>query len=116
MSLFAGTEFYQPPRCDRCGILEEDCECPPEVVQPVWKDPATQTAAIRVEKRNRGKRVTVVRGLPAADNDLASLLKRLKEACGSGGTLQEDAIEIQGDCRDRVGKVLQEMKYRTRSG
>ena len=47
-----------------------------------------------------GKTVTVVRGLPMDDAALAALAKRLKAACGTGGTVKEGAIELQGDHRD----------------
>ena len=49
-----------------------------------------------------GKAVTVVRGLALPPADLAALGKRLKTACGSGGTVKDGVVEIQGDHRDRV--------------
>ncbi len=65
-----------------------------------------------VEKRARGKLVTVVRGLAAADNDLAALLTQLKSACGAGGTAKEDLLEVQGDHRARIAGLLAEIGYR----
>jgi translation initiation factor 1 len=59
----------------------------------------------RDKSGRRGKVVTVVRGLAAADLDAtASDLKRL---CGSGGTVKDGAIELQGDHRDKVAARLQ---------
>ncbi|MGD9856227.1 MAG: translation initiation factor [Planctomycetaceae bacterium] len=112
MRLFEGTKFDRPPRCEVCGELEAECACPP--LQPVCKPPQEQTARIDVEKRKRGKHVTVIRGLAAADNDLPTLLTTLKSQCGAGGTLRDDEIEIQGDQRDRVRAVLQQFGYRVR--
>ena len=113
--LFAGTPFDRPPRCERCGQLEEDCQCPPpEPEPPQWKDPAKQTARLAVEKRSRGKVVTVVRGLAAEDNDLTALLTDLKAACGAGGAVKDDLLEIQGRHLDRVRQLLEERGYRTR--
>jgi translation initiation factor 1 len=112
MRLFAGTPFDRPPRCERCGELEADCACPPAV--PPRLDPAKQTARIAVEKRSKGKIVTVVRGLSAEGNDLPALLGKLKSACGAGGTLKEDELEIQGSHLDRIRELLMAIGYRVR--
>ena len=112
MRLFEGTEFDRPPRCEVCGELEEQCSCPP--AEAVRVPAGKQTARIAVEKRKRGKRVTVVRGLAAEDNDLPALLTTLKSQCGAGGTLKGDEIEIQGDQRERVADVLRQIGYRVR--
>ena len=110
MRLFEGTPFDIPPRCERCGELEGDCKCPPP--PPTFTPPSKQTAKLLVEKRKRGKIVTVIRGLPAAENDLPALLTRLKDACGAGGTVSGDLLEIQGNQLERVRQVLIEMGYR----
>jgi len=112
MRLFEGTEFDRPPRCERCGELEEDCTCPPE--PPPRIDPEKQTARIAVEKRKKGKLVTVIRGLPAEGNDLPGLLTKLKSNCGAGGTLKDDELEIQGNNLDRVRDELKKIGYRVK--
>ena len=84
MRLFEGTPFDRPPKCDVCGELEADCNCQPE---PFRIPPEKQTARIAVEKRKRGKVVTVIRGLPEVGNDLPVLLTQLKSTCGAGGAL-----------------------------
>jgi len=114
MSIFAGTEFYQAPKCDRCGQLETECDCPPLEVNRVFVDPEKQTARIGKEKRKKGKTVTVIRGLAADDNDLRELLKRLKNECGAGGCVEEDTIVVQGDHRPRIEEVLKKIGYRTK--
>jgi translation initiation factor 1 len=48
----------------------------------------------------------VVRGVPLGDAELAVLAKALKAACGSGGTLKEGVIEIQGEHRDKLVALL----------
>ena len=113
--LFAGTPFDMPPRCERCGELESDCGCPsaPPATLPRTA-PEKQTARLSVEKRKKGKRVTVIRGLPAEGNDLSALLGRLKNACGAGGAIQEDWLEIQGEHLERVRQVLAEIGYRVK--
>jgi translation initiation factor 1 len=111
--LFAGTEFYQPAKCERCGKLEENCQCAPAPMLRI--PPEKQTAKLSIEKRSKGKAVTVVRGLPAEGNDLPELLTQLKTQCGAGGALKDDALEIQGKHLERVGDVLSQMGYRVKS-
>jgi translation initiation factor 1 len=57
-------------------------------------------------KGRGGKGVTVVRGLGLADAELAALGKKLKAACGVGGTAKDGVVELQGDHRDRVMALL----------
>lgn len=54
-----------------------------------------------------GKAVTVVRGLVLPADELVALAKRLKASCGSGGTVKDGVIEVQGDHRDRIVEALQ---------
>jgi translation initiation factor 1 len=112
MRLFAGTKFDRPPKCDRCGKLETECECPKLATKLI--PPDGQVARLSLEKRKKGKIVTVVRGLSADGNDLTALLSRLKSQCGAGGTLQEDSLEIQGDHLERIGDTLRELGYQVR--
>jgi translation initiation factor 1 len=112
MRLFAGTPFDRPPVCERCGKLEEECECPPLPVQKVTISPRKQTVKLSLEKRRKGKLVTAISGLSADANDLATLLTRLKGACGAGGSLDGDTLEIQGDHRDRLRTLLGEIGYK----
>ena len=114
--LFAGTPFDRPPTCDRCGKLEADCDCPPLVVEPVRLAPETQTARLKLEKRPKGKVVTLVFGLDPAGNDLEALAAKLKARCGSGGTVKDGSIELQGDHLASAETALKGIGYRTRRG
>ena len=76
--------------------------------------PEKQTATLAVEKRRKGKVVTVVRGLAAADNDQPALLSRLKSACGAGGTLDGDVLEIQGEHLEHLRTLLSGLGYKVR--
>lgn len=109
MRLFEGTQFDRPPRCERCGELEENCNCPPPPPERV--PPHKQTARLAVEKRKKGKVVTVVRGLSAEGNDLAALLAQLKNACGAGGAIKDDSLEIQGKHLERIRTLLAGIGY-----
>ena len=65
-------------------------------------------ARVSREKQGRGgKTVTVVRGLPLAADALATLGKRLRTACGAGGTCKDGVLEVQGDHAERVMAFLQ---------
>ena len=114
MGLFAGTPFDIPAHCDRCEKLESECLCPPVVVEPLRIPPNKQTARIGIEKRSKGKWVTVVRDLPEVGNDLPALLTELKNKCGAGGTIKDGVIEIQGDHLTRVREQLKIIGFRVK--
>ena len=50
--------------------------------------------------------MTVVRGLPVDAASLVKIAQQLKSACGSGGTVKDGAIEVQGDHCDKVMELL----------
>lgn len=114
MGLLAGTIFDRPPHCERCDRPETECQCPPVEILPARVAAEKQTAKLSVERRKKGKIVTLIAGLAASDNDLPALLTRLKNRCGAGGTSAGDLLEIQGDHRDLVKQILQEMGYKVR--
>ena len=59
----------------------------------------------------KGKGVSVVRGLPLQGEALVQMARDLKAACGSGGTVKDGVIEIQGDHRDKLMLHLQALGY-----
>ena len=66
----------------------------------------------RETKGRKGKGVTVITGVPLAGDALAELARRLKQRCGSGGTVTDaGAIEIQGDHRDALVPELARLGY-----
>lgn len=98
-------------KCSVCGWPQRDCRCSS---QPTAKDtlPARIVARLRTEKKGRGgKTVTVVYGLPQNPEFLKQLSQELKRACGAGGTVVEDGIEIQGDLGARVRAALEKRGY-----
>lgn len=69
--------------------------------------PAKPTAKLRLETKGRGgKAVTVVDGLPKNSAFLEELAQALKKACGTGGTVREGCVELQGDKRGQVAALL----------
>lgn len=113
MRLFEGTPFDRPPRCERCEQLLDECTCPPE--SPLAVPPGKQTARLAVERRTKGKVVTVIRGLEDAEEALTALLGKLKSACGAGGTFKDGELEIQGEHLGRIRELLLSLGYRVRS-
>lgn len=89
-------------------------EAPP----PVPSDPGKSRVRVGLEsKGRRGKKVTVISGLLLDAMELDRLATRLKQVCGSGGTVKDGCIEIQGDKRDRVLEELSGQGYKAkRSG
>lgn len=100
----------------------------PACRQPVAACQCAQLAAavpqgdgiVRVHRETKGrggKAVTVVRGLPLHTEALTTLAKKIKAACGSGGTVKDGQIEVQGDHIDKVLALLQAQGFKTkRSG
>jgi translation initiation factor 1 len=100
--------------CPQCKQLKAECRCRPE------DDPSQKfTVIFRLEKNGRGgKTVTVLDGLPRNEEFLKSLSKELKAKCGVGGSFsigeKHGIIEIQGDKRDALKKILdtKSIKYK----
>ena len=61
---------------------------------------------MRLERRTSGRTVTVVTGLPGTPAQIADLARQLRAACGAGGTARGDAVELQGDQRDKAAAAL----------
>lgn len=77
--------------------------------------PQQQTVYLHRESSGRGgKAVTLVKNLVLSPEDLKSLAKKLKQECGTGGTIKEGVIEIQGEQRQRIAAVLQTLGYRVK--
>jgi protein-tyrosine phosphatase len=70
----------------------------------------------RETKGRRGKGVTTVSDVPLDEAGLLGIATKLKDRCGTGGTVKDGVIEIQGDQRDRLAAVLEGMGYRVKRG
>ncbi|MDQ6962726.1 MAG: translation initiation factor Sui1 [Mariprofundaceae bacterium] len=60
----------------------------------------------RETKGRKGKGVSLIHGVPLQGKELQAFAKELKKKCGSGGTLKDGVIEIQGDHRERLLEIL----------
>lgn len=93
----------------------------PECRQPTASCICKQTKALpktdgvvrvsRSTKGRGGKTVTLVTGLPLDEPGLVKLAKQLKAACGSGGTVKDGVVEVQGDHCDTVLQALLKQGY-----
>jgi translation initiation factor 1 len=71
----------------------------------------------RETQGRKGKGVTVISGLALGQTELETLATELKKKCGSGGSVENGRIEIQGDHRDRLVEELSRKGWKTkRSG
>jgi len=99
--------------CPACRQPVASCGCPPS---PARATPAGDgIARIRREVGGRGgKTVTVVSGLALDAVELGALSKRLKAACGTGGTVKSGALELQGDHREQLVALLAKEGFKSK--
>src|SRR5215213_5150954 len=75
-------------------------------------EPKQQKLRIRLDTKHRGgKAVTLVQGFVGKEDDIDDLGKKLKNYCGTGGSVKDGEIIIQGDQRDKVLQWLQKNNY-----
>lgn len=87
--------------CPGCRRPVADCACQDQRGRAVHPN----AGAVRISRQTQGrggKAVTLITGLPLGALELAALAGELKRRCGSGGTVRDGAIEIQGEHRDTL--------------
>lgn len=95
--------------CPDCRQPMAACTCRRRAKQQVRGDGVVRVS--RETKGRSGKGVTLVTGLAQAEDDLKALAKKLKQHCGTGGTVKDGVIEIQGEQRDRLVIELNRLGY-----
>lgn len=96
--------------CPDCRKPLGDCNC-----KAAAKAKPAGDGNVRVSRESKGrggKTVTLVRGLPLDADALAALGKQLRSACGSGGTVKDGVLEIQGDHCERVLAELTKLGHK----
>ena len=94
--------------CPACRQPIAACICASARAAPL------KSGGVRVSldtKGRAGKGVTVVRGLALDAAALALLGKQLRAACGSGGTVKDGSIEVQGDHAERIMSMLKDQGF-----
>ena len=93
--------------CSGCGESIDACACS-EIEDQQRLDNLDGIVRIRRETSGRkGKGVTTISGVPLPEPELKALSKKLKKVCGTGGSLKNGIIEIQGDRRDKLKLALE---------
>jgi translation initiation factor 1 len=88
-------------------------EAKPAIVNSL--PPQQQTIYLHRESKGRGgKAVTLIKGLSLSEGNLFALAKKLKQACGSGGTVKDGVIEIQGEHREKIADTLRKLGYKVK--
>jgi len=68
----------------------------------------------RESKGRAGKAVTLLKGLVLSDDDMSVLAKKIKQVCGTGGTIKNDVIEIQSEHREKIADALRKLGYKVK--
>ncbi len=77
--------------------------------------PSGQDLRIWLEKNHRGgKTASVIKGFVGRDEDLEALGKIIKSKCGTGGSVKEGEIIIQGDHREKILQILLQLGYKAK--
>ena len=90
--------------CPGCSQPIKNCLC------KKTKDAKPGDGIVRISRSTagrKGKGVTLITGVPLTGEALKELARQLKQKCGSGGTLKDGIIEIQGEHRDQLVEELQ---------
>lgn len=97
--------------CPECGKQSAACICKKKSVR------GAGDGIVRVQRESKGrggKTVTVITGLPGADEAIKALATDLKRRCGTGGTVKDGTIEIQGDHRGMLVAELEKKGFKVK--
>lgn len=90
---------------------------PPAQKSPPAKERPRKQVTVKVGRETagrRGKGVTTVFDVPLEESGLRELAATLKQRCGTGGTVKDGRIEIQGDQRERIVAELEKLGYKVK--
>lgn len=77
--------------------------------------PQEQTVYLHRDSKGRGgKTVTIIKKLTLNEEKMKELAKKLKQVCGSGGTVKDGEIEIQGEHREKIAEALKKLGYKVK--
>ena len=111
--LVYSTEFGQI--CAECQKPVSKCICKKKKPKTSLKTKQDGVIRIRQEVKGRkGKTVTVIYGFQFDQSDLKTLAKQLKQQCGTGASVKDDMIIIQGDHREKLMKLLKAQSHKVK--
>src|SRR4051812_3889969 len=102
---------------NRSGIIystNPDFEFENQDDEPETLSPAQQDLRVWLDRKGGGKVITLVKGYTGTTTDLETLGKQLKTLCGTGGTVKDREVQIQGDHRDKVITWLLSKGYKAK--
>lgn len=113
--LVYSTDGGRVTTCPTCGLPYTKCRCaePLRAGQSARKSDGI-VRVMRDRKGRGGKTVTVIDGVMGSEAERAALAQQLKKLCGSGGTVKDGTIEIQGDHCDKVITKLTTLGYKVK--
>lgn len=85
--------------CPVCGLVKELCVC-----ETIAKE--SQKIFVYIERKKFNKNYTIVEGIDKKEIDLKDLAKKLKSELACGGTMKDGKIELQGEHKQKVKKIL----------
>ena len=110
--LVYSTDSGRVTTCPTCGLPYKKCRCD-QTAQPAQKSDGI--VRVKRDRKGRGgKTVTVINVVRGSEAELTALAQQLKKLCGSGGTVKDGNIEIQGDHCDKVMAKLTALGYKVK--
>ena len=106
-----GKDDWRKLLCPKCHQLKKTCTCTHEPPAP------SKSTVVRVGRETKGrggKAVTIISDLSLDEKGLTEFASKLKTRLGTGGTVKDGRIEIQGDHQDRIVAELEAMGYRAK--
>ena len=101
--------------CPGCGKPANNCSCKGKSTRSRAKIRLDGIIRIQREKKGRkGKTVTSISGFQEGIDDLKQIAKNLKSQCGTGGSIKESTIVIQGDHRQTIQSELQKQGFKVK--
>lgn len=97
--------------CPQCSQAVGKCRCRLQAA------PAGGDGIVRLRRETKGRKgkgVTLISGVPLSGEELKALTKSLKQKCGTGGTIKDGVIEIQGDHREQLLQQLQKLGWKVK--
>jgi len=105
------TDSGRVTTCPRCGQPYKKCRC--DEGGAAEKKPVDSVVRLRRERKGRGgKTVSIISNVP--ESEQVSLAQQLKKLCGTGGTVKEGNIEIQGDHLEKIQEKLTALGYKVK--